>query len=106
MLTKMFEYNLAANIRMIELCMQLTKEQLTVEAAGVYGRIQPMLVHIVRAEGGYLGRLTGERPWPEDFDMDSLSLAELLEKAKLSGSKLIDIVDGVDPTQSHTVAPL
>ena len=63
LLKKMFEYNLAANTRMIELCMGLTDEQLAVEAEGVYGRIQPLLVHTVRAEGGYLGRLTGKRPF-------------------------------------------
>ncbi|MEM7114218.1 MAG: DinB family protein [Chloroflexota bacterium] len=103
LLKKMFEYNLAANTRMIELCMNLSDEQLAVEAEGVYGQIKPLLVHTVRAEGGYIGRLTGKRPWAEDLDMDSLSLAELLEKAKVSGNRFVEIVGDVDPSKSHTV---
>ncbi|MCA9995980.1 MAG: DinB family protein [Anaerolineales bacterium] len=103
MITNMFEYNLWANTRLIELCGQLTADQLTVEASGVFGRIQPTLVHLIRAEGGYLRRLTGAAPWGDDLDWDNMPMSELLAKAQLSGQQLVEVASKVDPEQSHTI---
>lgn len=103
MITNMFEYNLWANTRLIELCGQLTADQLTVEASGVFGRIQPTLVHLIRAEGGYLRRLTGVAPWGDDLDWDNMPMSELLAKAQLSGQQLVEVASKVDPEQSHTI---
>lgn len=100
---KMFEYNLWANTQLIKLCSGLTDAQLEVEAKGVFGRIHPTLVHLIRAEGGYLNRMTGKRPWAEDLDWDSMPMSDLLEKAKLSGSQLIEIASQIDPAIQHTV---
>ncbi len=100
---RLFEFNLWANIQLIELCQELTNEQLEAETDGVYGRIRPTLVHIVRAEGGYLRRLTGSRPWDDDRTWDSLTLEELREKAQLSGSRLLAVASDVDPERRHTV---
>ena len=87
LIDKMFEYNLWANTQLIKLCSGLDNKQLEAKTAGVFGRIQPTLVHIIRAEGGYLSRLTGARPWAEDLDWDKLSISDLLEKAQLSGTR-------------------
>lgn len=103
LIDKMFEYNLWANCKLIELCSQLTEEQLAVKVEGVFGHIQPTLVHLVRAEGGYLNRTTGSRPWAEDLDWDSMPMSELLEKAQLSGQRLIEVASKVDPAVRHTV---
>ena len=102
-LDKMFEYNLWANTQLIELCGKLTDEQLEVEVEGAFGRIQPTLVHIIRAEGGYLNRLTGSRPWADDLDWDDMAMSDLLEKAQLSGSQLVAIASHVDPVKEHVV---
>ena len=102
-LDKMFEYNLWANTQLIELCGKLTDEQLEMEIEGVFGRIQPTLVHLVRAEGGYLNRLTGSRPFADDLDWDDMPIGELLAKAQLSGAQLIAVASKVDPAKQHVV---
>lgn len=100
---KMFEYNLWANTQIMTLCAGLAADQLEVETEGVYGRIHPTLVHLVRAEGGYVNRLTGTRPWSDDLDWDNMPISELLEKVQLSGRQLADLASTVDAGQSHTV---
>ncbi len=100
---KMFAYNLWANTELIKLCSNLADEQLETEMAGVFGRIQPTLVHIIRAEGGYLNRLTGARPWADDLDWDNMPMSELLAKAQLSGNQFIAIASQVDPATRHDV---
>jgi uncharacterized damage-inducible protein DinB len=100
----MFEYNLWANTRLIEVCSDLDVEQLETEIAAVFGRIHPTLVHIIRAEGGYLNHITGARPWAEDLDWDNMPMSSLLEMAHLSGSQLIAIAGKTDPAtpRQHT----
>lgn len=100
---KMFEYNLWANMQLIELCGRLDGEQLEVEVTGVFGRIHPTLVHLVRAEGGYINRLTGTRPWAEDLDWDAMPMSELLEKAQVSGKQLIAISSKAQPETKHVI---
>ena len=100
---KMFEYNLWANTTLIKLCSGLTDEQLQVEVVGVFGQIQPTLVHLVRAEGGYLNRLTGAPLWADDLDWEAMSMDDLLQNAQLSGNKLIDVASEIDPEVIHTV---
>ena len=60
-LTKMFEHNLYANLAVIDICKGLTDEQLAFETDGGFGAIKPTLAHLVRAEGGYIRRLSGVR---------------------------------------------
>ncbi|KAA3665340.1 MAG: hypothetical protein DWQ04_01120 [Chloroflexi bacterium] len=100
---KMFEYNLWANTQLIKLCKGLSDEQLEMEAKGVFGKIHPTLVHLIQAEGGYLNRMTGKRPWAEDLDWENMSMSDLLEKATLSGNRLIEMASQVDPAIQHTV---
>lgn len=102
-INKMFEYNLWANMRLFEVCLQLSDEQLAIEVKGVYGRIKPTLAHIVSGEGAYIKHLTGTRPWPDNMEWDRLSISELLEKAQLSGRRLIEIASQVDPATRHDV---
>ncbi|MCP5096427.1 MAG: hypothetical protein GY943_12815 [Chloroflexi bacterium] len=101
--TKMFEYNLWANTQLITLCNDLVADQLEAEVEGGFGQIHPTLVHIVRAEGGYLNRMTGSRPWADDLDWDNMSMSELLAKAQLSGEQLITIASKVDPAIRHDI---
>ena len=100
---KMFEYNLWANVQLLELCSALNTEQLGVEMAGVFGRIHPTLAHTISAEGRYLFRLTGTSPWADDLDWEAMPFAELLANAKLSGQKLVEIANTVDPATEYAV---
>jgi uncharacterized damage-inducible protein DinB len=103
LIDKMFEYNLWANTQLIEICGELDDEQLKVESRGVYGRIQPTLAHLIRAEGGYLWRLTGSRPWDEELDWGEMSMGELLAMAQLSGNRFIEIAGKANPVIRHEV---
>ena len=100
---QMFEYNLWANMQLIEVCGGLVGEQFEFELTGVYGKVQPTIAHIVRAEGGYLNRMTGSRPWADDLDWDTMPISKLLEYAQRSGQQLIAIADKVNPTVRHDV---
>ena len=100
---KLFEYNLWANSQLIELCSGLDDDQMEITAEGVFGRIHPTLVHIIRAEGGYLNRLTGSRPWAEELDWDNMPMSDLLAMAQLSGNQFIAIAGKADPTTRYDI---
>ena len=103
LIDKLFEYNLWANTQLIKLCSNLLDGQLETEIDGVFGRIHPTLAHIIRAEGNYLNRLTGSRPWAEDLDWDSIPMSDLLAKAQLSGSQFTAIASKADPAVPYDV---
>ena len=94
---KMFEYNLWANTIVIQICSQLTDEQLQVQADGVYGTIRPTLEHLVSAEGYYVRHLTGEFPWADEIDWASMSMDDLLKMAQISGKRLLEVASQSDP---------
>ena len=98
---KMFEYNLWANTQLIELCINLVDDQLQEDVEGVYGRIQTTLVHLIRAEGGYLNRVAGFYPWAGDIEWDNMPMRDLLVMAKLSGEQLIAVAGKADPATPH-----
>ena len=100
---KMFEFNLWANTELIALCRGLDDEQLSFEVDGAYGGIRSFLAHIVRAEDYYIHLLTGSRLWDNDLNWDNLSLDTILERARLSGQRLIDIASKTDPDIRHEV---
>ncbi len=94
---KQFEFNLWANIEIIKICASLDETQLAVEVPGVFGRIQPMIVHVVRSEGNYLRDLGGDDLWPEETDWEGLTLTQLLEMAQQSGAALREIANSIAP---------
>ena len=96
---RQFEANLKANVELIALCATLTEEQLAVEVEGIFGRIKPLITHIVQGEGNGLRDLSGTNPWPDDTDWDSLSMEQLLEMARQSGTALCDYARQTDPDQ-------
>lgn len=102
-LEKMFAYNLWANTQIIGICGQLSEAQLEMEVMGVYGRIHNTLVHLIRAEGGYIHHLTQKRPWANDFDWENASMATLLAQATLSGQQLMALATTVEPAIAHHV---
>lgn len=89
-LTTLFSHHLWANVRLLERCAALTSEQLDTRMAGAYGSIRDTLQHIVTSEQSYFSRIsTGQRrSRPEDAP--PLTLAEMLESARATGSGLIE----------------
>jgi uncharacterized damage-inducible protein DinB len=97
-LLELLRYNNWANGQILAACQQLTADQLAATASGTYGTIRDTLVHIIRAEAAYVGRLTGSRPQPSFKWEDHPSLADLSTFADQVAGALLDTVQRVPPT--------
>ncbi len=92
----LFHHNIWANLKLLDACRDLDDAVLDATLAGTYGSIRDTLVHIARAEAGYLRRLTGEEPdrtgWGEVPNMDQLRLA-----LQFTGERLTQVASTVQP---------
>jgi uncharacterized damage-inducible protein DinB len=85
-----FQYNLWANLRMLDACTHLSDAQLDATTKGIYGSVRETLIHMFAAEEGYARTLTGKIPTPAlDNLADFPGFDELLRHAKESGEALI-----------------
>src|SRR5579885_233689 len=85
-----FQYNLWANLRLLDECASLTDEQLDFSIVGVHGSVRQTLTHLFTSEEGYARTLTGENPMPPLASFTQFpGFDELRRRAKLSGEKLI-----------------
>jgi len=98
-LLRLVRHNTWANLRMLELCGALPREQLAWTTPGTYGTINRTLHHIVAAEQGYLHALTGELP-PIEVEgrgkplEGGWSMSELTERATSNGRRMERLVSG------------
>ena len=89
-LTTLFRHNLWANVRILERCAGLTAEQLAATIVGAYGSIRDTLQHIATAERSYFSRISTGQPYRRPEDAPPLTLAEMTESVRSSGSGLIE----------------
>jgi uncharacterized damage-inducible protein DinB len=89
-LTTLFRHNRWANMRILERCAGLTDEQLDATIAGTYGAIRDTLQHIVTAERSYFSRISTGQRYNRPEDAPPLTLAEMVESARTTGSGLIE----------------
>lgn len=91
-LAKLFEHNNWANQKIIQMCYDLSDQQLDTQPQSVTkGNIRETLLHLVSAQRGYFTLLTlpvDERPTAP------LTFGELLESAQLSGDGLLALARG------------
>ena len=59
MVSEFLHYNRWANLSLLDACLVLTPDQLSLSVPGVYGSIYDTVMHIVKAEAGYYRRLAG-----------------------------------------------
>ncbi len=89
-LATLFNHNLWANLRLLERCAALSSKQLNASISGAYGSIRDTLQHIVTSEQSYFSRIcTGQR-YDRPEDAAPLTLAEMVESARTTGSGLIE----------------
>jgi uncharacterized damage-inducible protein DinB len=85
-----FEYNLWANLRLLDSCAALSDAQLDETMHGTFGSIRETLLHIFSSEEGYARSVTGTAPTPR---LDKLTtfpgFDELRRRAEQSGNRLI-----------------
>jgi uncharacterized damage-inducible protein DinB len=102
-LTTLFSHNLWANLSMLERCAGLSSEQLDATIPGTYGSIHDTLEHIVLAEQSYLSRISTGQPRRRSADAQPLTIAEMMESARTTGSGLIEWASKV---QAHDTVQL
>ncbi|HVF99463.1 MAG TPA: DinB family protein [Chloroflexia bacterium] len=84
----MFHQNVWANLKLIEACEGLDDAVLDATVPGTYGSVRATLTHLVRAEAGYYGRLTGEQ-YDRSSWGDAPTLAQLKEASQWTGEGLL-----------------
>ena len=88
-LTTIFSHHLWANLRLIEGCAELTGEQLDATIPGAYGTLRETLEHFVTSEQSYFSRISTGQPSGRAQDAPPLTMAEMMESVRKSGSGLI-----------------
>ncbi len=61
-LEALFHQNTWANLKLLAFCKGLSAEQLDATTVGTYGSIRDTLLHVVRAEVGYVSRVNAKQP--------------------------------------------
>ncbi|HEY7020390.1 MAG TPA: DinB family protein [Ktedonobacterales bacterium] len=85
-----FRYNFWANQVLLDCCEPLTDAQLDATAAGVYGSVRAILMHLFSSEESYAGRVGGRAPGPRLNESDTFpGFEELRRRAEQSGQALI-----------------
>ncbi len=96
-LVELIRYNNWANAQVFAACQKLTAEQLNTSAPGAYGTIRDTMEHIIKAEAGYIGRLTGNRPQPSFRWREGAPLADVVAFAGRVAGALLDTIQSVPP---------
>jgi len=95
-----------ADLELLAFCARLSAEQLGWTVPGTYGAIHNTLQHIVRAQRGYLGRLTGD-PGADVVPLDSeqlLGIDDLVAKERVVGERIERLLtQDFDPTRVITL---
>jgi uncharacterized damage-inducible protein DinB len=93
-LVELFRHNLWANERMVRACEAVPEAQLQRETIGTYGRLSETLVHLARAQGGYLKTLAGWQPGPEhrlELDEPFPGVEHIAWHLRVTGEPLIEV---------------
>jgi uncharacterized damage-inducible protein DinB len=93
-LPNFFQYNLWANLRLLDACAHLSDAHLDATTRGTFGSVRETLIHLLAAEEGYAGALTGKIPTPRLADLTHFpDFDELRRRAERSGKELITVAE-------------
>lgn len=101
-LTEMFLHNLWANQQLLRVCQPLTDDQLAAICEGTYGSIHETLLHIVRAEAGYLRTLGETVPECAARLEPDASIEELRECAAEIDEALVTVAGRIGPSDTFS----
>ncbi len=89
-----FQYNLWANLRLLDACAHLSDAHLDATTKGTFGSVRETLMHLLAAEEGYVRALTGKIPTPRLADLTHFpDFDELRRRAERSGKELITVAE-------------
>lgn len=94
-LTTLFSHNLWANVRLLERCADLTREQLDARIPGSFGSIYETLQHIVKGEQSYFSRISTGQALRRPEHEPPMTFAEMIDSARATGSGFIEWVSKV-----------
>jgi uncharacterized damage-inducible protein DinB len=86
----LFRHNLWANLRLLEHCEALTSEQMGATIPGSRGSLHDTLQHIANSERSYFSRVSTGQPYRHPADAPPMTIAEMSESLRFSGSGLIE----------------
>jgi uncharacterized damage-inducible protein DinB len=96
LLADAFEHHVWATLRLIDVCIPLSREQLERAVPGTYGSILATMRHLVGADSSYLFALTGGRS--PVIDEEQMDLAELRAAMEDDGAAWTSLLAGdLDP---------
>jgi uncharacterized damage-inducible protein DinB len=98
-LVELFRHNLWANAAMVDACGSVSSDQLATEVSGTYGRLDHTLIHLARAQGGYVKTLAGWQPGPEhrlEYDEPFPGTKHIGAHLRLTGEQLIEVAGSSD----------
>ena len=93
-LVHLFPHNVWANAEMLAACATLTQEQLATDLPGTFGRLDQTLIHLARAQGGYLRRLTEWQPGPEhelEYTAPFPGVERIQTHLRFTGERLVEV---------------
>ncbi len=93
-LDRFFAHNTWSNLKLLDFCAQLDDAQLDSTAIGGYGSIRKTLSHILRAEIGYVTRVTGDPSPVALVPGQLLTIDEMREAARWTGRELLRLATG------------
>jgi uncharacterized damage-inducible protein DinB len=93
-------YNRWANLRLLDVCAELSDAQLDATTKGTFGSVRETLMHLFASEEGYVRHFTGTSPTPPLKQLTSFAgFDELRRRAERSGHELITIAEQGDLSQ-------
>jgi uncharacterized damage-inducible protein DinB len=95
-----FQYNLWANLRLLDACAHLSDAQLDATTRGTFGSVRETLLHLFASEEGYVRHVTGTSPTPRLKELPTFpGFDELRRRAERSEKELITFVEQGDLSQ-------
>ncbi len=101
-LVQLFRHNAWANAEMLQACARLDDAPLATDVPGTYGRLDRTLIHLARAQGGYLRRLTDWRPGPEhqlEYEAPFPGVERIGAHLAFTGDRLVEVARTVTPDE-------
>jgi uncharacterized damage-inducible protein DinB len=98
LLSDPFDHHVWATLRVLDVCLKLTPEQLEATVPGTYGSILDTARHLVGADGWYLFRITEDASYRIDEDhMDLHELRTAMERYAEAWPHVIE--QDIDPDE-------
>ena len=92
-----FRHNLWSNMLLFDSCLDLDQQQADYSSEGTYGSIKSTLRHIVSAEERYIFHITSGKQMADlERPSEIALLAELRDRAEVTGKILLDLAISVD----------